>query len=437
MKDLFCPLPWNFQAIRSNGDLRVCCQANISSGQGILRKADQTPYNATHDSLIESRNSELLRDVRKSMLSGQWHSSCSRCQQEEASGLNSRRLYERERWPIRQGDIQDLTASDGSIIKPEQSIQYLDLRFGNTCNLKCRMCGPTDSSAWLEDWVKLTGSLEFKDTHGNVEIQKRGESYQTLDYNWHQSESFWKQLTSFLPDVKHIYMAGGEPLMIKRHYQFLELCVNGGYSSHISLEYNTNLTVLPDKVLELWQKFKAVWIGASIDGLGQFAEYQRHPCKWDDIYLNLKKLNSQQGPLLSWLAFTVTNYNILHICDFMKWKLTNTELNQFNRTKRRPIITHHMAHNPKHLNIRCLPIELKNLVASQFEEFRNWTLIQKLEDHVVEEGNRITRSIESYMFAEDYFPSHWESFCSYTKRLDIIRNQDFLKIAPEFRSFYN
>ncbi len=143
MANTFCPIPWVFQAVRNNGDIRICCQANVTDNQGVVRKEDGTPYNAGRDNMTEARNATLMKEVRKNMLVGEWSQECGRCQQEEASGLNSRRQYELDNWKFSLDDARYVTEPDGSIKEP--NLEYYDLRFGNLCNLACRMCGPTDS----------------------------------------------------------------------------------------------------------------------------------------------------------------------------------------------------------------------------------------------------------------------------------------------------
>jgi hypothetical protein len=86
MTNTFCPIPWNFQAIRANGDIRVCCQANVTKNQGVIRKPDGSAYNAGHDSLEESRNAELMKTVRFNMINGVWSDECGRCKSEEENG---------------------------------------------------------------------------------------------------------------------------------------------------------------------------------------------------------------------------------------------------------------------------------------------------------------------------------------------------------------
>mgnify|MGYP006219594049 FL=1 len=136
------------------------------------------------------------------------------------------------------------------------------------------MCGPTDSHSWYEDWLQVYGGDGFQDTHGYVKLDKNSKGrLHTSDYDWHTSEKFWDHIESNIPNMQHVYMAGGEPLMIERHYDFLQKCIDMGQASKMSIEYNTNMTNLQPRVLELWKKFKTVKVGASVDGMGKVVEY--------------------------------------------------------------------------------------------------------------------------------------------------------------------
>ena len=42
MTQVFCPMPWITQSTRNNGDLRICCQANVGYDQGLVRKHNST-----------------------------------------------------------------------------------------------------------------------------------------------------------------------------------------------------------------------------------------------------------------------------------------------------------------------------------------------------------------------------------------------------------
>jgi sulfatase maturation enzyme AslB (radical SAM superfamily) len=433
MSKTFCPVPWNFQAIRANGDIRVCCQANVTKNQGVIRKPDGTAFNAGKDSLSDARNTDMMKAIRINMLNGEWSDECGRCKNEEASGLVSRRTYENEQWKLDFDYVKSKTNNDGSIDTGDFPVVYYDLRFGNFCNLKCRMCGPTDSSAWYDDWIKLTGTNKFKDTSGIMEIVDD----KVAAFNWPEYEPFWEQLEANIHNIEHVYFAGGEPMLIERHYDFLERCVEAGAAKHIIVEYNTNMSTLPTRVTNLWKSFKQVRVGASVDGMEAVQEYQRSPAKWDKTLDNLRKVDALPSNIVSWLAFTVTAYNVNHMIDFMKWKLSGSNLKRVNSTNRRPIITHHVAHHPKHLNVRVLPEEYKKDVTNRFNEFLQWVKDNNYNEHVVKQAEDIVKGVTSYMNSESYYDSHWNEFIKYTRQLDSIRNENLLDVEPKFKDYIN
>ena len=76
MSKTFCPIPWIFQAVRNNGDVSVCCQANVTKNQGVVRKPDGSSYNAGRDDMVEARNNDMMKAIRKNMLEGKWSDEC-------------------------------------------------------------------------------------------------------------------------------------------------------------------------------------------------------------------------------------------------------------------------------------------------------------------------------------------------------------------------
>lgn len=433
MNNTFCPIPWIFQAVKSNGDLRVCCQANVTPNKGVLRKDDGTPYNARFDTLEQSRNSTLIKKMRQNMLSGIWSEECSRCKIEEETGLISRRIYEKDKNLYSYDQALADTKEDGSIDTNNTLVKYYDLRFGNFCNLKCRMCGPTDSNAWYTDWIQLNSTNEFSETSGKIEIQTINGKYFTPEYNWVNSELFWEELEKNIPNIRYVYFAGGEPMLIERHYDFLERCVNLGVSNQISIEYNTNMSTIPTRVINLWKLFKQVNIGASVDGFGKMQEYHRHPSNWKKTYANLKKIDSLGNNVYAWLAVTITAYNVFHVVDFMKWKLTQSGFKKINSSNKRRIITHHVAHYPKHLNIRVLPDPIKDRVVEHYLQFVKWVNENNFDIHDKTRAKEIADSVIKYMMSGSYYDSDWKNFTSYTKKLDKIRNENLVEIEPLFK----
>ena len=439
MSSTFCPIPWIFQAVRNNGDIRICCQANVTENQGVVRHADGTPYNAGKDNMEEARNAELMKTVRKNMLDGVWSAECARCMKEEDSGLNSRRQYELSNWKFNLEDAQKVTQDDGTIV--DTNLQYFDLRFGNMCNLACRMCGPTDSHSWYEQWLEYHNDDGYDDTHGRVTLQRneKGRLF-TKDYDWHNSESFWEQIEKNISHIEHVYMAGGEPMMIERHYEFLQKCIDGDNAKNIIIEYNTNMTNLPDRVLNMWTHFKQVRVGASIDGMGEVVEYQRWPLKWKSAYKNLQKLDDyayNNKNIIAWLAFTVTAYNVWHVPEFMWWKLKESGFKAINTTKKRPIITHHVAHGPKRTNIKLLPADMKIQLREYYNEWiERFNNEDDFDDNVKKNAQSILSSVLKFADAED-LSDKLDEFVRFTKYLDTARKQSILDVAPQYEGLFN
>lgn len=451
-KCTFCPLPWNSINMRNNGDLRICCNTNsYTKNRGIMRKKDGTPYNAGKDDWQEARNSDLLKEVRATMMKGEWHPECERCRQEEINGMRSRREYENEDWGQNFGDIslekvKAYTSEDGTIDTVKQNIEFMDIRYGNFCNLKCRMCGPTDSHQWYEDYMKLESIDKvkepgFTDTGGRVGLSKDAKGRWTTDaYSWFQdNDLYWNNFEKYAPNSKKLYIVGGEPLIIPEHQESLERLVKSGKSKEIQLEYNTNLTMVPDRLVYLWEQFKAIRIGVSIDGYGKVFNYQRTPANFDAVYKNMLKLqNNDKIKLKAWFAYTVTSINVFHLADFMKWKLTESGLDKFNPLKSpRPVVTHHMCHAPKHYNVKILPKNIKQQVADHYQVHKDWVLQSNFEDKIKNNFIKVLNGVEKFMMSEDFSQEWLPKFIDTTKKLDDIRNQNILDVVPEYKDLFD
>ena len=446
-KCTFCPLPWNSINLRNNGDLRICCNTNSYSPQrGIMRKEDGTIYNAGRDDWNEARNAPILKEVRASMLKGEWHAECERCRQEETNGIRSRREYEHDDWAKWFGDYIDydkaaaITTEDGTMEVDKQEINFVDIRYGNFCNLKCRMCGPTDSHQWYDDFVQLYNQTGYKDTHERIQLVKNAKGrWHTDQYDWFQNNNmYWDNFEKYAVNAHKLYIVGGEPLIIDEHTESLERIVASGRAPDMRLEYNTNLTMVPDKLIALWEHFKEVRIGVSIDGIDDVFNYQRTPANFDSVYKNMLKLDANPRiNLKGWFAYTVTPFNLFHFPEFMRWKLTASGLTKFNPVAdTRPIVSHHMCHSPKYYNVKVLPLELKQQVVAHYQTYIDWVNTTDLTDHVKKDFAKILNGVAKFMMSEDYSEKYLSEFIQHTVKLDSIRGQNILDIVPEFKELF-
>ena len=421
---LFCPLPWIFQAVRNNGDVRVCCQANQGPDRGLIRKPDNTVYNAGVDDLVECRNAQKMKDIRVAMMNGKWHPDCVRCEKEEASGIRSRFTYEEELWKhhITAEGAKIRTEADGTIDTNDIPVVYYDLRFGNHCNLKCRSCGPTDSDAWYGDQVKVWGDTYY-DTPGEMKLIKVDGKYEVENniYDWYKNESFWDHLNKEIPNIQHVHMVGGEPLLIKQQFDFLERCIQAGYADKIAIEHNSNIVYIPKKAWNIWKHFRMIRIGASIDGIGKVNDYIRYPSKWETIEDNLRRLDTAEGNFQIWLAITVQALNIIHLPEIFKWKI-DQNFKRVNISAWQPIASLHPLHSPDFLNAKVFPLENKIAIADKLVK-------SKFMKHE-HEAKALLDQYVTFMFQEDYSHRYYK-FWEYTNKLDEIRDQRLRDYIPD------
>ena len=235
----FCPLPWIHLATRPNGDVRLCCTAN-ASGAGMideksvgLVKDDEQPFNFAKDSLDTVWNSNAMKTIRLQMLNNEIPRSCTKCFEEESNGIVSKRQWENVVWKERLDldSIVDKTTDTGEL---PVEIPYFDLRLGNVCQLKCVMCSPHDSSSWINDW-----KLQYP-KYKTIELKQDQGWDKQYNYTWYSNTSFLDSVKGQVKNLKELYFAGGEPLIIPEHYKILEFMVASGDAKNCILRYNSN-----------------------------------------------------------------------------------------------------------------------------------------------------------------------------------------------------
>lgn len=374
----FCILPWIHFATRPNGDMRLCCSANASgAGEdhtvGLVKNERGVPANFGRETPMSAWNNEYMKDVRLTMLEGKIPASCSKCIAEESKGVASKRIWETGSWMEDGIDVEELikqTEEDGTV--PEKLV-YLDLRLGHTCNLKCVMCSPHDSSQWVGEHKKIYPLFQAREL-------KEQMAWDRKDFNnkWHENPDFWKEMYAQIPNLKQVYFAGGEPLMIREHKWFLEEIIRQGYADKILIRYNTNGLLVDDEIIDLWKQFKKVKVGFSIDAVGDRNYYIRYPSDWATIERNLHKLDNTPDNIQVSIATAIQILNIKHLADFAKWKITqnfkkvNLENTVGGIQAGGGIFNMHLLYIPTFLSIRLLPKADKEEVRKSFGELANW-----------------------------------------------------------------
>ena len=438
----FCALPWIHFATRPNGDMRLCCSANASgAGEnhtvGLVKMENGLPANFGREAPMEAWNNDYMKSVRTTMMNNQIPSSCKKCFDEESQGVVSKRVWETMTWQRDDDgiDIPELlkhTQQDGTV--PEK-LTYLDLRLGHTCNIKCVMCSPHDSSKWIKDWQKLMPQLESKNIINQMQWNKK-------EFNnfWHEKDTFWSELYSQIPNLRQVYFAGGEPLMIKEHKQFIEEIIRQGYQDRILLRYNSNGLLVDEDLIELWSKFRKVKFAISMDASHERDEYIRFPTKWETVENNLRMLDNTPDNIQTSLATAIQILNVKHLPDFMRWKIES----RFKKLNSGTVpggvqmggglVNMHLLYIPTFLSIQVLPKEDKQHVREIFADFKDWLWQNYRQDDdfwkVNPYGWRRWEAVMNHMDAQDK-SNEITDFKEYIVKLDEIRNLDAKKIFPE------
>lgn len=438
----FCVLPWIHLATRPNGDMRICCVANASGAKsgdytvGLVKTENGQPANFGKELPEEAFNSDHMKSVRKTMLEGNIPSSCVKCFEEEQQGIVSKRVWETGTWHLQeQIDVQELireTQEDGEV---PYKLQYLDLRLGHTCNLKCIMCSPHDSSLWASEYKKVFPIFQSP-------LIKKQMIWDQENFNnyWHENPKFWEQIYEQIPNIKQLYFAGGEPLLIKEHKLFLKEIIKQGYAGSIRLRYNTNGILINDEMIEIWEHFKKVKVGISLDGIGDKVGYIRYPTDFAEVEKNLWRLENTSDRIQTNIAFAAQILNIKHAPDFIKWKVTsglkklNSGKNAADQTSDGGLVGVHLVWMPTWLNLRVLPKEDKEEVRQLFSELKEWLWNNYTQDKEFWEINpygwKRWEGILDWMDAEDH-SNLLPDFREYVNTLDKQRGTDFKQVFPE------
>lgn len=383
MTDTFCILPWMHLATSSTGNLRICC--NSTPGKNFITKEDGSIYKIYKDDINEAWNSETYKKIRTQMLNGERPEMCARCFKEEDVGIWSTR----QAWNVKWKEDKDYT------VDAPFDIRYVDIRLGNLCNLKCRMCNPYASNQWVKEWKLVNPDVD------------EDELMWLKNLTWPENEKTWDNLFSIVDTVEEIYLTGGEPTIIKEQFKLFDYCVKNGYAKNIKLKYNTNLTNIPKDLIEAWKDFKQVQLNCSIDAIGNLDRYIRYPSTWSKIQENFDIIQALPNSVIE-IHNTVQMYNILRLDEFIEWAKPYGHKIYFN------ILNH-----PDVLNIRVLPSNLKKLAKNKLEKHLDIEKVQGIID---------------YMMAEDW--SHkLPEFYEYTHKLDKSRDEDLSKIVGEFYDF--
>jgi len=336
LSEKICMLPWISIETSPIGTARPCCLAKDE-----ITKTDGSKYSLRKNTLEEIYHSDYMQDLRKDFLAGNKPETCQRCWDEEAAGRTSKRINSRIRLKEYYNSI-DFQNTD-----PDQ-LWFIDLKLGNICNLKCRICGSWSSSKWAKEEIDYIPELKNRKEHLAYKFLQDGA--------WpRETEVFWDNLKTLLPNIKYFEFTGGEPFLIEQHFDLLRSAVEHDHAKNIEIHYNTNGTVFPEQA-ELWANFKHVEIAFSIDNLGTRFEYERYGADWIEVQENIAKFTAMRSSKISTQLCTTMNIqNVYYLPELCDWISTQT----FDH------VYFNMLHDPWHMCISKMTLQAQELVINR------------------------------------------------------------------------
>lgn len=304
-----CPLPFTGAIVNPDGSVQCC---SISKER--LGNVNQQPL----EQILTS--SEKLKEIRRDMLNNSFPSNCKDCYEKEKFFKNinleniSNRLYH----------IKILKDAPFKLYKDEHQfeLQQIDLRWRNTCNFACVYCDSNFSSVW----AKFDGKID-----------------RMKDDSMEETFNFVKKN---IKKLKTIYMAGGEPFLIKENLKIIKLIQKE--NPDILLRINTNLSILTPKLFEQLKTLKNVhWI-ISAESTGERFNYIRWPGNYDLLQKNLtmvKQLPHKITMNMTWNILCA--FNILDFIDDMMEK--GLHPNQFVMNYVSDPLFHHISNLSENL----------------------------------------------------------------------------------------
>lgn len=385
-------MPWIGASIENTGRLSPCCAYDQDASHAFDKKSH-------HIDNFKTWKITQLNLVRQELLDGIKHSGCHRCWEVEEAAtkdfFSERQLYNLN------FDV-DTKCFDASIV---DQLEHLSIAFGNTCNLRCNMCGPHASSSWNTE-IKQNYSILYP---FSIPVNDS-------EYLWYESEDFKNLTPSLIANLKYVRLIGGEPLLTPEAIAFLEQL-----SPSVYLNIVTNATRFKNSVYKLLSKFIQTNVIVSVEGIGVHNDYVRYGSRWKTIDTNIQKLNTLPNMKFLTIGYILQHYSYYTLIPVLQYCVDHAH------SLRVQTVTWH-----DYLKINTLtPAQVTNLL-EQIEKFivhnpvlttvvrrqESWHYIRRLNSAIDYIKSVLT---EQYEFDE---PNRLKFF-EFTRSIDSVRKITF------------
>ena len=178
----FCPIPWSGVMYNFNGTVKNCIRSGGPIGD--LKKE------SIESILLGTENLEKQQNI----INHQPAKNCHTCYELEHSKpgfdiISDRIFYIRE---LKKTPVETYRVNNFDL-------KTIDVRWTNLCNFSCVYCSPEYSSRWADE-LQIYPATPTPN----------------------QTDQFREYIYKHAPNLKHVYLAGGEPLLMKENLELLK-----------------------------------------------------------------------------------------------------------------------------------------------------------------------------------------------------------------------
>lgn len=368
----FCILPWMHVQYKPSGQSKPCCRYDNNKEdreyQVYLKDPEAHKDNLSELFLDRAKNLVIQKSTIEETFNSEYWNKARALTEENKPLSGCYKCYAEEQVA---GEVSismrlgsNIMYNNGFLHKKpgfeKPSLEFLEVGFGNYCNLACLSCNSSLSTTWHDNEVELN-KVASSDIKRMIFPKLDNIRFEMND--------------DTLASLKLVKFTGGEPMINPEFVKFIDLICERGHPENISLEIYTNCSYIPSpKLLENLVKFKNIQLNLSIDAYGSVNDYIRYGSTWEgdskQTVSNALEFWLEQGlkneSIHVIMSTTLSLLNVFEVPKLMSWWMEKYKASGnkvvIHRTSTLPteydgFFKLQMAFDPSYISMNILPKE--------------------------------------------------------------------------------
>lgn len=383
-------------------------------------------------------NTQEKKQQRKQMLQGEKPSGCQYCWNIECLGkdyISDR--HERNNGIYTKQRLAEIVENDWNFdVNPE----YIEVSFGNECNLKCGYCHPKASSSFYKE-IEKYGPYDMVKNHtqhiNKLNIYKKEEENPYVEAWW----KWWPEVSKTLNILR---ITGGEPLLQQSTWKLLD-DLDSNPKPNLEININSNLAIKPILVERLTakvnklikeKKIKKFKLFTSLDTWGEPAEYIRTGL---DLKVWQTNFNTWMTQTDQPITFMVT-FNVLCVTTFQSLleKFLEWRKQYQNGSTRIRFDTPYLK-EPLQYDMNILPKHFMSYMESHLKFIKDnldENDVNKFSNLEYEKFRRVVEYMRTTEYSQEKLNEGRKDFVAWFQEHDRRRGTNFNNTFPDLKDIF-